>query len=62
MLRVERRKIHRNRILRCPMCGSTQVELAAGQITGQVYHCRDCQYVGSLILEVDVADDGTPLP
>ncbi len=59
---VRRQTTHRNRILRCPSCGSTRVELAAGQITGQVYHCRDCQYVGALILEVDVGDDGAPLP
>jgi len=53
---------HRNRILRCPTCGSTRIQLSAGQITGQVYHCLACNYVGSLIFETDVADDGTPLP
>lgn len=57
-----RRTEHRNRILRCPSCGSTRVVLEAGQITGQVYHCLACNYVGSLILEEDVADDGTPIP
>jgi predicted RNA-binding Zn-ribbon protein involved in translation (DUF1610 family) len=62
---MPRRPVHRkprHRILRCPMCGSTQVQLSAGSITGQVYHCLACQYVGSLILEVDVGDTGTPLP
>ncbi len=59
---MRRRKVHRNRILRCPMCGSTRIELAAGLITGQVYHCLACQYVGSLVLEVDVDDEGRPLP
>ncbi len=52
----------RKRILRCPSCGSIRVVLNAGAITGQVYHCLDCQYLGSLILEVDVGDDGRPLP
>jgi len=56
-----RRATPRKRILRCPSCGSTQIELTAGMITGQVYHCRACDYVGSLVLEVDVAPDGTPL-
>lgn len=59
---MRRRPTHRNRILRCPTCGSVRIDLVAGQITGQVYHCRDCQYVGSLILEVEVDDDGNPLP
>lgn len=59
---MRRRKVHRNRILRCPMCGSVRIELAAGLITGQVYHCPACQYVGSLVLEVDVDDEGNPLP
>jgi transposase-like protein len=52
----------RKRILRCPNCGSVHVQMVAGQITGQVYHCLDCNYQGSLILEVEVADDGTVLP
>jgi transposase-like protein len=52
---------HRNRILTCPSCGSTRIQLVAGQITGQVYHCLACDYQGSLVLEIDVADDGTPL-
>jgi transposase-like protein len=56
-----RREIHRNRILRCPTCGSTQLEISGGLIMGQVYHCLKCNYVGSLVFETDVADDGTPL-
>jgi transposase-like protein len=59
---MRRRRVHRNRILRCPTCGSTRIVLSAGSITGQVYHCLDCHYMGSLIFETDVADDGTPLP
>ncbi len=59
---TRRRTTPRKRILRCPTCGSTRVVLNAGAITGQVYHCLDCQYLGSLILEVDVDAEGTPLP
>jgi predicted RNA-binding Zn-ribbon protein involved in translation (DUF1610 family) len=59
---MRRRPTHRNRILRCPTCGSTRIVLSAGMITGQVYHCLDCNYMGSLVFESDVADDGTPLP
>jgi transposase-like protein len=52
---------HHNRILQCPNCRSTHIQLIAGQILGQVYHCLDCDYQGSLVLEVDVDDEGTPL-
>jgi hypothetical protein len=36
--------------------------VVAGSITGQVYHCLACNYLGALVFETDVADDGTPLP
>jgi predicted RNA-binding Zn-ribbon protein involved in translation (DUF1610 family) len=55
------RRRPRKTLLLCPNCGSTQVSLLAGSIVGQVYHCSKCDYVGSLILETDVAEDGTPL-
>jgi hypothetical protein len=56
-----RRTTPRKRILRCPTCGSTRIILSAAMITGQVYHCLACDYLGSLVLEVEVAEDGTPL-
>jgi hypothetical protein len=46
----------------CPQCGSSRLVVEAGSITGAVYHCLACQYVGALVLEVDVGEDGTPLP
>ncbi|HYA57157.1 MAG TPA: hypothetical protein VEH57_01655 [Thermoplasmata archaeon] len=48
-------------MLVCPKCGSEKVALIAGSIVGQVYHCGKCDYVGSLVLEVDIDDDGTPV-
>jgi transposase-like protein len=56
------RRRPRIRILRCPTCGSTDIELVAGMITGQMYHCRKCNYQGALVFEEDVAADGKPLP
>lgn len=50
------------RVLRCPQCGSPDILPLAGMILGQVYHCRKCDYVGSLVFEADVEEDGTPLP
>lgn len=48
-----RRRASRKRVLRCPQCESTRLVLAAAGIIGQVYHCLDCDYVGSLVLETD---------
>jgi predicted RNA-binding Zn-ribbon protein involved in translation (DUF1610 family) len=48
-----RRRPRGKRILRCPNCGSDRVVYEAALITGQVYHCLACDYVGSLIFETD---------
>ncbi|HYB77346.1 MAG TPA: hypothetical protein VEE83_01525 [Thermoplasmata archaeon] len=37
------------------------MSLIAGSIVGQVYHCQKCDYVGSLVFETDVREDGTPV-
>jgi len=39
------------RILVCPVCKSTEVELDTGGYTGK-YYCKNCRYVGSFILEM----------
>nr|MCK4929829.1 TFIIB-type zinc ribbon-containing protein [Nanoarchaeota archaeon] len=38
------------RILKCPHCKSTNVTLDTGGQTGK-YICKDCGYIGSLIIE-----------
>ena len=40
-------------VKRCPMCRSDRLVYEGGLIMGQVYHCLDCDYVGSLVLETD---------
>jgi hypothetical protein len=62
MARRPTRREPRVRILRCPTCGSTRIQLSAGMITGQMYHCLDCHYMGALVFEEDVRKDGSPLP
>jgi predicted RNA-binding Zn-ribbon protein involved in translation (DUF1610 family) len=47
-------------VLLCPQCGSARVDLVAGSIIGQVYRCKKCDYVGSLVFETEVSEDGTP--
>ncbi len=39
------------KILVCPVCQSTDVELDMGGYTGK-YYCKNCGYVGSYILEM----------
>lgn len=50
---MPRRPAPRRRFLHCPQCDSTRIVYEAALITGQVYHCLACDYVGSLILETD---------
>ena len=58
---MRRHRTERKTVLLCPQCRSSHVVYEAALITGQVYHCLDCNYVGSFILEVDVPDS-EPLP
>ncbi len=40
------------RVLICPVCGSTEIELESGGYTGK-YMCKRCGYIGSFIIEMD---------
>lgn len=54
-------RAERKSVLLCPQCRSSHVIYEAGLITGQVYHCLDCDYVGAFIIEVDEPDpEGAP--
>ena len=37
----------------CPICGSADLYYEAGGYTGKIYHCKNCEYVGALIVEAD---------
>lgn len=37
----------------CPVCGSSDLYYEIGGYTGQKYHCKNCGYVGPLIVEAD---------
>ena len=41
----------------CPQCGSTHIHeirtSVSGWLTPASYHCKDCNYVGSVYVEVD---------
>jgi predicted RNA-binding Zn-ribbon protein involved in translation (DUF1610 family) len=42
------------KVLRCPQCGGTNIYYENALITGYKYHCKDCDYIGALIIEEDV--------
>jgi hypothetical protein len=58
-----RRRPRGKTVLRCPQCGSDRLVYNSAMITGQVYHCLACDYVGSLVLETDLPTEAeTKLP
>jgi|HubBroStandDraft_1064217.scaffolds.fasta_scaffold49868_2 hypothetical protein len=57
-----RRRHRGKRILVCPQCNSSQIVQANASITGAVYRCLKCDYLGALVLEIEVDDSGKPLP
>jgi predicted RNA-binding Zn-ribbon protein involved in translation (DUF1610 family) len=41
----------------CPSCGSKELYYEAGLISGYKYHCKDCDYIGSFVIEKDFKID-----
>jgi transposase-like protein len=40
-------------MIRCPVCGSTEIYRLAGGVMGELYRCKHCGYVGALVIEED---------
>lgn len=38
----------------CPQCGHDELYYEGGLMTGHVYHCKRCDYVGSLVMEREI--------
>jgi len=53
MTRPRRKTPTTKPVLRCPQCGSVNLVYEAGLITGQKYHCIDCNYIGPFVVEED---------
>lgn len=47
----------KERILTCPECGSRNLFYEAAMMMGQMYHCRDCDYIGAFVVEREVEFD-----
>ncbi len=41
----------------CPSCGSKELYYESGLISGYKYHCKDCDYIGSFVIEKDFKID-----
>lgn len=41
-------------IQQCPECGSNELYYESGFLTGYVYHCKECDYIGSFIIEKEL--------
>ena len=37
----------------CPVCGSADLYYETGGYTGKLYRCKNCDYMGALIVEAD---------
>ncbi|AEH61261.1 hypothetical protein Mzhil_1417 [Methanosalsum zhilinae DSM 4017] len=37
----------------CPVCGNSDLYYEAGGYMGMVYHCKNCGYIGSLVVEAN---------
>ena len=41
----------------CPECGGDDIQLSHGGYMGAVYHCRNCQYTGPLVIDAEAEPD-----
>ena len=53
-MEMNKKKPLAGKVLRCPQCGGTDIYYETGLITGYKYHCKDCDYIGALIIEEDM--------
>jgi DNA-directed RNA polymerase subunit M/transcription elongation factor TFIIS len=45
------------KVLFCPECNSTDMYYEMGGITGIIYHCKRCNYIGPLVIEEEIDED-----
>jgi len=38
----------------CPVCHSKNVTIYMGAVTGMRYQCKDCDYIGVLVIEEEM--------
>ncbi|RLE89696.1 MAG: TFIIB-type zinc ribbon-containing protein [Thermoprotei archaeon] len=45
-----------SKIVVCPICLGSRIDLYLGGYAGKIYRCLDCGYVGSIILEMELEE------
>ncbi|MFA5772041.1 MAG: hypothetical protein WC974_04860 [Thermoplasmata archaeon] len=56
LFKKKKNKEKKKTMILCPACGSRELYYEAGLITGYKYHCKDCDYIGTFVIERDVDD------
>ncbi len=44
-------------LLQCPQCKSPHIFYDLGGMTGRVYHCHDCDYIGPVVIELELTEE-----
>ncbi len=44
-------------ILQCPQCKSSHIYYDLGGVTGRVYHCHNCDYIGPVVIELELTEE-----
>lgn len=55
--REKKKKKQIRKMLICPQCGGNELYYETGLITGYKYHCKNCDYIGAFIIEMDILED-----
>jgi predicted RNA-binding Zn-ribbon protein involved in translation (DUF1610 family) len=56
LFKNRKKKEKKKTMILCPACGGRELYYEAGLITGYKYHCKDCDYIGTFVVERDVDD------
>jgi len=41
----------------CPQCRSSHIFYDLGGMTGRVYRCHDCDYIGPVVIELELTEE-----
>jgi len=56
------RYIYLLKMIRCPVCGSSEIYKIVGGYIGEIYRCKKCGYSGAFIIEMDEDSENVQNP